>query len=94
MAWASVKETNQRTEQTNEPGLSRLITRHRDGERYLNTWMQDRLQVIGTHERDRLVFRLPGGCLSCLGHLFGGRRSSCLCLCNANIPGIRDLTRM
>ena len=61
MAWASVKETNQRTEQTNEPGLSRLITRHRDGERYLNTWMQDRLQVIGAYERDRLVFRLPRG---------------------------------
>ena len=59
MAWASEKETNQRTEQTNQPSLSRLITRHRDGERYLNTWMQDRLQVNGAHERDRLVFRLP-----------------------------------
>jgi hypothetical protein len=77
MAWASVKETNQRTEQTNEPGLSRLITRHRDGERYLNTWMQDRLQVIGAYERDRLVFRLPGG---------GAFRAWATCLVGADHP--------
>lgn len=61
MAWAFEKEANQRTEQANEYGLSRLITRHGDGESYLSTWMQDRLQEIRAHDRDRLVLWLPVG---------------------------------
>ncbi|MCA3695225.1 ComEC/Rec2 family competence protein [Aquidulcibacter sp.] len=61
MAWASEKEANQRTEQANELGLRRLITRHREGESDLRTWMQDRLQEIRDHDRDRLVLWLPVG---------------------------------
>ncbi|WP_298230140.1 hypothetical protein, partial [Aquidulcibacter sp.] len=59
MAGASEKEANQRTEQANELGLRRLITRHREGESDLRTWMQDRLQEIRDHDRDRLVLWLP-----------------------------------
>lgn len=61
MAGASEKEANQRTEQANELGLRRLITRHREGESDLRTWMQDRLQEIRDHDRDRLVLWLPVG---------------------------------
>ena len=61
MAWASEKEANHRTKQAKQLGLSRLITRHREGESDLRTWMQDRLQEIADQDRDRLVLWLPVG---------------------------------
>lgn len=61
MAWAFEKEANQKTTLATKHGLSRLITRQREGESHLRTWMQDRLQEISDQERDRLVLWLPVG---------------------------------
>jgi len=73
MAWAFEKEANQGTKQANEHGLSRLITRHCEGERCLRRWMQDRLQEIRYQDRDRLVLWLPVGFAFGAGTTCSGR---------------------